>query len=85
MQLSRSEVFNKYPEITFAFRTKIGLGRLAPFYYKLSLSVGDNEEIVKENRKAFFAELELSEGNLATHYKKTVLTIFKTVFDYFYK
>jgi hypothetical protein len=81
MQLIRSEIFKKFPEINFAFSTKIGLGRLAPYYYKLSLSVGDNEEIVKENWKAFFAELELSEGNLATHYKKTVLTVFKTVFN----
>jgi YfiH family protein len=65
MKLIRSEIFKIHPEINFAFSTKIGLGRLAPYYFNLSLSVGDDEKIVKENRKAFFAELGLSDENVA--------------------
>ena len=65
MQLINSEIFQKYPKINFAFSTKIGLNRQAPFYFNLSLSVGDVEENVKENRKAFFVELGLSEENVA--------------------
>ena len=57
MKLIRSEILQKYPGINFAFSTKIGLNRPAPYYFNLSLSVGDDEKIVKENRKAFFAEL----------------------------
>lgn len=65
MKLIRSEILQKYPEINFTFSTKVGLNRSAPFYFNLSFSVGDDEKIVKENRKAFFAELELSEENVA--------------------
>jgi len=36
-----------------------------PFYFNLSLSVGDIVENAKENRKAFFAELGLSEEKVA--------------------
>ena len=65
MKFIRSEIIKKYAEIGFVFSTKIGLNRLAPFYFNLSLSVGDIEENVKENRKAFFAELGLTEENVA--------------------
>ncbi|MGA7837816.1 MAG: peptidoglycan editing factor PgeF [Ignavibacteriaceae bacterium] len=60
MQIIRSEIFSKYPEVIFGFSTKIGLERPAPYFFNLSLSVGDNEEIVKENRRMFFKELELN-------------------------
>jgi YfiH family protein len=65
MKVIRSEIFNNYPEIIFGFSTKIGLNRPAPYYFNLSLSVGDDEKIVKENRKAFFGELGLSDENVA--------------------
>ncbi|MGA8265110.1 MAG: peptidoglycan editing factor PgeF [Ignavibacteriaceae bacterium] len=65
MKLIRSEIFRKYPEIVFAFSTKVGLNRQMPFYFNLSLSVGDIVENAKENRKAFFAELGLSEEKVA--------------------
>jgi YfiH family protein len=65
MKVIRSEIFKKYPEIIFGFSTKIGLNRPAPYYFNLSLSVGDDEKIVKENRKAFFGELGLSDENVA--------------------
>ena len=65
MKLIHSEIFKKYQEINFAFSTKIGLNRSEPYYFNLSQSVGDDEKIVKENRKAFFAELGLTEDNVA--------------------
>ncbi len=65
MKLIRSEIFRKYPNIIFAFSTKVGLNRQMPFYFNLSLSVGDIVENAKENRKAFFAELGLSEEKVA--------------------
>ena len=65
MKVIRSEIFQKYPEINFAFSIKIGLDRPAPYYFNLSLSVGDDEKNVKENRRVFFAELGLSEENIA--------------------
>lgn len=65
MKVINSGILQKYPGINFAFSTKIGLDRQEPFYFNLSLSVGDDEEIVKENRKAFFDELGLTEGNVA--------------------
>lgn len=65
MKVIRSEIFQKYPEINFAFSTKIGLDRPAPYYFNLSLSVGDDEKNVKENRQVFYAELGLSEENIA--------------------
>ena len=65
MQLIRSQIFKKYPNLNFAFSTKIGLNRTAPYFFNLSLSVGDDEKIVKENRKTFFTEPGLSEENVA--------------------
>ena len=65
MKLIRSEILQKYPEINFGFSTKVGLDRQAPYYFNLSLSVGEDENIVKENRKTFFAGLGLTEENVA--------------------
>ena len=65
MKVIRPEIFQKYPEINFAFSTKIGLDRPAPYYFNLSLSVGDDKKIVNENRKIFFAKLGLFEENVA--------------------
>jgi len=64
MQIIRSEIFSKYPEVIFGFSTKIGLERPAPYFFNLSLSVGDNEEIVKENRRMFFKELKLNPNRI---------------------
>lgn len=64
MQIIRSEIFSKYPELIFGFSTKAGLYRPAPYYFNLSLSVGDNEEIVRENRREFFKNLGLKPHNI---------------------
>jgi hypothetical protein len=60
MQIIRSEIFSKYPEIIFGFSTKIGMERPAPYFFNLSLSVGDNKEIVNKNREIFFKEIGLN-------------------------
>ena len=65
MQLIHSQILKKYSGINFAFSTKVGLNRSAPYYFNLSLSVDDNEKIVKENRKALFSELGLAEDSVA--------------------
>lgn len=64
MQIIRSEIFSKFPEIVFGFSTKIGLERPAPFFFNLSLSVGDRDEIVEENRAEFFGNLGLEPGRV---------------------
>ncbi|WP_337865141.1 peptidoglycan editing factor PgeF [Ignavibacterium sp.] len=43
----------------------IGLRRKSPFYFNLSLSVGDDENIVHENREAFFHQFGLSSDKIA--------------------
>jgi YfiH family protein len=61
----RSRLFKKYPEINFAFSTKIGAARQAPYYFNLSHCVGDDEIIVEENRKLLFDTLGLGLENVA--------------------
>ncbi|GIV46183.1 MAG: hypothetical protein KatS3mg036_1001 [Ignavibacterium sp.] len=58
-------IFNRFPEIVCGFSTKIGLDRKAPYFFNLSLSVGDDEELVRENREAFFNYFGLTSGNIA--------------------
>lgn len=65
MEIIRAKIFEKYPEIIFGFSTKIGLNRKEPFYFNLSFSVGDDENIVKENRMAFANELGLDISQIA--------------------
>lgn len=68
MFLLKPFIFKKFTEIIFAFTTKVGLDRRAPFYFNISFSVGDDEEKVKENRRAVFDELGL--GNYHIHFQK---------------
>lgn len=65
MQIIRSELLSRFPEIIFGFSTKIGLERKTPYYFNLSFTVGDDEETVKQNRKEFFRALGLRNGNVA--------------------
>jgi YfiH family protein len=58
-------IFNRFPEIVCGFSTKIGLNRTAPYYFNLSLSVGDDERIVNENREAFFNYFGLTSVQIA--------------------
>lgn len=65
MKIIRSKIFEKYSEISFAFSTKIGLNREAPFYFNMSKSVGDDNNIVEENRKQFFSSIGLTSSQIA--------------------
>lgn len=65
MIIIKSELFKKFPEIIFGLSTKIGLGRKPPFFFNLSLTVNDDEKLVIENRKAFFAKLGLNQEQIA--------------------
>ncbi|MFO7447849.1 MAG: peptidoglycan editing factor PgeF [Ignavibacteriaceae bacterium] len=65
MVILKSLIFEQFPEIIFGFNTKIGARRNAPYYFNVSFSVGDDENIVKENRNIFFSSLGLSEATVA--------------------
>ncbi len=70
LKIIQSCLFKKFPEIIFGFSTKIGLNRKEPYYFNMSYSVGDNKEIVEENRKEFFEKLGLNSSNIA--YQKQI-------------
>ncbi len=65
MIIIKPQIFNNNPEIIFGFSTKMGAGRKAPFNFNMSLSVGDDKNIVEENRSLFFQELGLKRENIA--------------------
>jgi len=62
-------IFQPYPEIVCGFSTKVGSGRNAPYFFNLSYSVGDEKEIVDNNRREFFIELGLNE-NMVSYQKQ---------------
>lgn len=70
MKIIRSKLFEKFPEIVFGMSTKVGLDRHEPFYFNLSLTVGDATEIVEANRRAFFHEIGFEPGQIA--YQKQI-------------
>ena len=63
-------IFSKFPEVITGVSTKIGAGRQAPYFFNMSFSVGDNENVVKENRRLFFESLGIKPGSVA--YQKQV-------------
>ncbi len=64
MLILKSNIFEQFPEVIFGSSTKIGLGRLSPYYFNLSLSVGDNPDLVRENRNSFFNQLGLDTNSV---------------------
>ena len=70
MLIIKPRIFEKYPEITFGFNTKLGGEKEAPFYFNVSFSVNDDPVKVQENRAEFFGALGLSEDSVA--YQKQV-------------
>jgi YfiH family protein len=70
MIIIRSQILEQFSSITFGFSTKIGLDRKAPFNFNMSHSVGDDAEIVEENRAAFVKKLGLAPQIIA--YQKQV-------------
>ncbi|MDP3580323.1 MAG: peptidoglycan editing factor PgeF [Ignavibacteria bacterium] len=65
MKIIRSTIFNQFPEVNFGFSPKLALDRPEPFCFNMSLTVGDDEKIVKENRDAFFNEIGLTTAQIA--------------------
>ena len=60
MKIIRSKILNQFPEIMFGFSTKFGLERPSPYYFNMSFSVGDNNNVVIENRKKFYENVGIS-------------------------
>ncbi|HOI29868.1 MAG TPA: peptidoglycan editing factor PgeF [Melioribacteraceae bacterium] len=65
MKIIVSNLFKQFKEIIFGFSTKIGPDSVPPFFFNLSLTVGDDPEKVKQNREYFFNRLGLSTSQIA--------------------
>lgn len=65
MKIIRSAIFEQFPEVNFGFSPKYALDRPEPFCFNLSLTVGDDEKIVKENSETFFNEIGLTTTQIA--------------------
>jgi polyphenol oxidase len=65
MEILRSNLFSRYPRIVFGMSTKNGGVSSPPYGLNLSVSVGDNPENVRENRKRFFHALNIDTSRLA--------------------
>lgn len=70
MLILKSKILSQFPEIVFGFSTKIGLNRIPPFNFNMSVSVGDDYDTVIENRGAFFNALGLNYEDAA--YQKQI-------------
>ncbi len=68
--LLKPYIFDKFPEITCGFTTKVGLQRKEPYFFNISFSVGDDEKIVSENRAALISYLKLEKVNV--HFQKQI-------------
>lgn len=70
IKIIESEIFKKFPEIKFGFSTnKNGEARSA-YNFNLSYRVGDDIEIVQQNRRIFFEAMSIDEKNV-TFQKQT--------------
>lgn len=69
MLIIKPYIFKQFPEIIFGFSTKVGDGEKEPYFFNMSYSVGDNKEIVDDNRKKFFGKLGLDE-KMASYQKQ---------------
>lgn len=65
MLILKPHIFNNHPEIISGVSTKIGASRVSPYYFNMSLSVGDDENVVNLNRRLFFEKLGLHFENAA--------------------
>lgn len=59
-----SNLLKKFPELVFGFSTKTGGVSADPYCLNLSVSVGDDLNNVKLNRKIFFNELGIKEDHV---------------------
>ncbi|MDP2301064.1 MAG: peptidoglycan editing factor PgeF [Ignavibacteria bacterium] len=65
MIIIKSLLLSRFPEISFGFSTKVHLGSEAPFNFNLSQYVGDDPDVVYQNRKMFFNELGIEPDVIA--------------------
>ena len=65
MELHKSRLFEQFPEIIFGISPKFGFERGGPFFYNMSLTVGDDKEKVWENREHFANTLGLRKDQVA--------------------
>ncbi|NWF89002.1 MAG: peptidoglycan editing factor PgeF [Ignavibacteriaceae bacterium] len=66
MLVLKSSLLNRFPQVVFGFSTKVGLRRSKPYYFNMSLSVQDSQELVLQNRNYFFRRLGLNDSTVAT-------------------
>lgn len=64
MLILRSQILSQFSNVDFGFNTKIGPGK-PPFYFNVSLSVGDDEAQVNKNRELLFNSIGLSSNQIA--------------------
>lgn len=60
-----SKLLSSFPEIISGMSTIMGGCKSPPFYNNLSYWVGDDKEIVRQNRDLFFGNLGIDQNNLA--------------------
>lgn len=65
MEILQSKLFSLYPQIVFGMSTRNGGVSAPPYGLNLSISVGDNPDNVRENRKRFFHSLDIESSRLA--------------------
>jgi purine-nucleoside/S-methyl-5'-thioadenosine phosphorylase / adenosine deaminase len=65
MLILKSSLLSRFHEVIFGFSTKIGADRKSPYFFNLSHSVEDDEQVVKENRELFFNSLGLGMDSVA--------------------
>lgn len=64
MVILKSLLLTKFSDLIFGFSTKIWNNEQPPFYFNLSVNVGDDEEKVRMNRKIFFDSVGLEIENI---------------------
>lgn len=65
MDMVKSTLLGRFSNIIFGFSTKIGLNRQNPYWFNMSLTVGDDRQKVLENRETFYNQLGLSTSQIA--------------------
>ncbi len=65
MIILKSAIFKQFPDIIFGISTKKWNGETAPYFFNLSLSIGDDKAKVKKNREIFFSSLGLRYDQIA--------------------
>ncbi|KAF0153218.1 MAG: Multi-copper polyphenol oxidoreductase laccase [Ignavibacteria bacterium] len=79
MNIIRAKIFEKFPFVNFGFSSKLGYERQYPFYFNMSLTVGDDANIVKENREVFLNQIGLTTSQVA--FQKQIHSNIITVVD----